>query len=121
RPFAPDLIITDIKMPDMDGIDAAVAVNRERETPVILVSAYADADFLRRTGEYPIMGYLIKPVKPADLENAIALAMTRFAQYQAVRKEARDLQQALDDRKVIERAKGVVMKRLCVDEQESFQ
>jgi len=117
----PDLIVTDIKMPDMDGIDAAIAVNRERETPVILISAHASAEFLRRAGEHPIMCYLIKPVKPADVENAVKLAMARFGQFHLVRKEAQDLRRALEDRKLIERSKGIVMRRLCVDEQESFQ
>jgi two-component system, response regulator PdtaR len=121
RVIKPDLVITDIKMPDMDGIDAAIAINRERETPVILVSAHANPDFLRRAGEHPIMGYLIKPVKPADVENAVNLAVARFSQFQVVRKEAQDLRRALEDRKLIERSKGIVMRRLCVDEQESFQ
>ena len=121
RLFSPDLILTDIKMPDMDGIEAAIAVNRDKETPVVLVSAYADPEFLRRAEQHPIMAYLIKPLKAADVENAVGVAVARFGQFEAVRKEARDLRQALDDRKHVERAKGVVMRRLCVDEPEAFQ
>src|SRR5262249_42024029 len=91
----PDLVVTDIKMPDMDGIDAAIAVNREKETPVVLVSAYHDAELLTRAGVDHIMAYLIKPIKPADVEAAISMALVRFEQYQAVRKEAASLRQAL--------------------------
>src|SRR5262245_58430636 len=121
RLLGPDLVITDIKMPDMDGIEAAEAVSSHKETPVILVSGHLDAGLLRRAEADHIMSYLIKPVSQADVEAAVALAMHRFEQYQAVRKEARDLKHALEDRKVIERAKGVVMKRLGVDEQEAFR
>ena len=121
RLFNPDLIITDIKMPDCDGIEAAVEVNRQREVPVILVSAHHDAELLARASTDHIMAYLIKPVRQADVEAAIAIAMNRFEQFQAVRREAADLRQALEDRKVIERAKGIVMKRLSVGEQEAFR
>jgi response regulator NasT len=117
----PDLVITDIKMPDMDGIAAAEAVTREREVPVILVSGHHEAELLQRAMADHIMAYLVKPVKPADVEVAIPLAMNRFEQYQAVRREARDLRQALEDRKVIERAKGAVMKRVGVNEEEAFR
>ena len=121
RLFSPDLILTDIKMPDMDGIEAAIAVNRDKETPVVLVSGHANPEFLRRVEQHPIMAYLIKPLKAADVENAVGVAMARFAAFSAACKEAQDLRQALDDRKTIERAKGVVMRRLCMDEPEAFQ
>ena len=117
----PDLIITDIKMPDMDGIEAARLVNQTHPIPVILVSAHHDAELLTRAGADHIMGYLVKPVKEADLKTAIAVAMQRFEHFRAAAREASDLRQALEDRKVIERAKGVVMKRLRVDEDEAFR
>ena len=117
RAAQPDLVITDIKMPDMDGIDAAAQIYRERPVPVILVSAYHDAEFIRRAEADHIMAYLVKPIKQADLEPAIALAMRRFEQFQALRREAADLRQALEDRKVIERAKGLLMKKAGLDEQ----
>src|SRR5262249_28833716 len=116
-----DLIITDIKMPDMDGIDLAVEVNRHRRVPVILVSAHHTDELLARVGADFIMGYLVKPVAEADLKAAIAVAMTRFRHFTALMKEAADLRQALEDRKVIERAKGIIMKRLRVDEDEAFR
>jgi response regulator NasT len=117
----PDLVITDIKMPDMDGIDAATQLYQQRPVPVILVSAFHDADLIERAEGDHIMAYLVKPIKQSDLEPVIALVMRRFAQFQALRQEAADLRQALEDRKVIERAKGILMKRAGLDEQEAFR
>jgi response regulator NasT len=117
----PDLVITDIKMPDMDGIDAACHIYGDNPVPVILVSAYHDADLIARAGADHIMGYLVKPIKQADLQPVIVLAMKRFEQFQALRKETADLRQALEDRKVIERAKGILMKRGPMDEPEAFR
>jgi AmiR/NasT family two-component response regulator len=121
RRVEPDLVITDIKMPDMDGIAVAEAVNQERETPIILVSAHHDAALLARASRKNIMGYLIKPVGPADVEAAIVVAMARFDQYQETSREAISLKQALQERKLIERAKGIVMKRLGTDEDDAFR
>jgi response regulator NasT len=121
RATNPDLVITDIKMPDMDGIDAAVRLYRERPVPVILVSAYHDPDLVARAGADHILAYLVKPIKQVDLGPAIALAMRRFEQFEALRTEAADLRQALEDRKIIERAKGALMKRGQLEEQEAFR
>jgi response regulator NasT len=121
RALRPDLVITDIKMPDMDGIEAATQIYRERPVPVILVSAYHDAALVERAEADHILGYLVKPIKQADLEPVIGLAMRRFEQFEALHKEAADLRQTLEDRKVIERAKGVLMKRGGLDEQDAFR
>jgi response regulator NasT len=117
----PDLVITDIKMPDMDGIEAACHIYGDNPLPVILVSAYHNPDLISRAEADHIMGYLVKPIKQADLQPVIALAMKRFEQCQSLRKEAADLRQALEDRKVIERAKGILMKRGPMDEPEAFR
>ena len=84
RTAHPDLVITDIKMPDMDGIDAATQIYRNGPIPVILVSAYHDPEFIRRAEADHILAYLVKPIKQADLEPAIAIAMRRFEQFQAL-------------------------------------
>jgi response regulator NasT len=118
---SPDVVLTDIKMPDMDGIQAAVAINRERPVPVVLVSGYQDKELLERAGAENIMAYLTKPVKASDLVAAITLARKRFEEHQAAREESANLRQALEDRKVIERAKGVVMRRLGVDEATAYR
>lgn len=117
----PDLAITDIKMPDMDGIDAAAQIYRQEAIPVILVSAYHDPEFIRRAEADHVMAYLVKPIKQADLVPAIGIAMHRFEQFQALRKETTDLKQALEDRKVIEKAKGVLMKKAGLDEPAAFR
>ena len=117
----PDLVVTDIKMPEVDGIDAATQIYRVRPIPVILVSAYHEPELIARAEADHILGYLVKPIKQADLVPAIALAMRRFDQFEALRQEAADLRQALQDRKIIERAKGILMKRIGVDEQEAFR
>ena len=121
RKAEPDLVITDIKMPDLDGIDAAAQLYRERPVPVILVSAYHDPSLIERAEVDHILAYLVKPIKQADLAPAIGVAMRRFEQFEELRREAADLRQALEDRKVIERAKGVLMKRANLDEQDAFR
>lgn len=121
RDAQPDLVITDIKMPDMDGIDAASEICRERTIPVILVSGYHESTLIERAAADHVMAYLIKPVKEADLQTAIALAVRRFKEFQALQQQTDDLRQALEDRKVIERAKGILMKRAGLDEQAAFR
>lgn len=121
RSLRPDLVITDIKMPDMDGLTAAEEICRETPIPFIVVSAYHDPQFIERATANNVLAYLLKPIRQHDLEPAISLAVRRFEQFQALRREATDLRQALEDRKVIERAKGLLMKREHIDEQEAFR
>jgi response regulator NasT len=121
RTSRPDLVISDIKMPDMDGLEAARQVCADRLTPVIVVSAYHNAELVSRALDTPVLGYLVKPVKQVDLEVAVPLAMRRFQEMRGVAREADDLRRALEDRKVIERAKGVVMKRMGLAEDEVFR
>jgi response regulator NasT len=115
------LVITDIKMPDMDGIDASTQICRDRPTPVILVSAYHDPQLVHRAEADHVMAYLVKPIGQADLGPAIAVAISRFQELQALRKEAGDLKQALADRKLIEQAKGILMKVTGVDEKDAYK
>jgi response regulator NasT len=121
RAARPDLVITDIKMPGLDGIDAVVQSFREAPAPVILVSGYHTPDLIERVGADCIFGYLVKPIKEGDLGPAIAVAMRRFRQFQALAQEAGDLRQAPEDRKAVERAKGLLMKRAGVGEEEAYR
>ncbi len=121
RENPPDLIITDIRMPGMDGIEAAQQITKEHPLPVILVSAYHDPELLDRAVADHVLAYLVKPIKQADLETTIALAMQRFREFEALQKEAADLRQALQDRKLIERAKGILMRRAGLDEADAFR
>lgn len=121
RTHRPDLVITDIKMPGLDGIDAAIKIYEEMPIPFILVSAYSDSKLIERAEADHIMSYLVKPIKQSDLEPAIGLAVRRFEQFEALRREASDMRQALEDRKIIEHAKGVLMKELSLSEPEAFR
>jgi len=120
RTLKPDLIITDIKMPELDGIEASTQICRERAVPVILVSAYHDPALIERAESDHVLAYLVKPIGLADLQPAIAIAMRRFTEFQALRQECSDLKQALADRKIIEQAKGLLMKLTGIDEKEAF-
>ena len=117
----PELVITDIKMPDMDGLEAVHEICGEEPIPVILVSAFHDPEYIQRATQGPVLAYLVKPITHEALKPAIAIAMERFRQMQDLRKEADDWRQALEDRKIIERAKGILMKRAALDEPDAFR
>ena len=121
RKQKPDLVITDIKMPDMDGLDAARAIWDEFCLPVIMISGYTEEELLERASAHHVMAFLVKPIKNGDLAPAIQLAMRRFAELQDLAKETTDLRQALQDRKLIERAKGITMKATGLDEPSAFR
>jgi len=121
REQCPDLVITDIKMPQLDGIEACTQICQERPIPVILVSAYHDPTLIERAEADHVLAYLVKPIGLADLQPAISIATRRFAELQALHKECHDLRQALADRKVIEQAKGLLMKIAAIDEKEAFR
>jgi len=121
RAQKPDLVITDVKLADMDGLEATNEINREREVPVILVSNHHDGETQARAVQDHVMAYLAKPIKEGDLTAAISLAQARFQDWRALRKEAADLRQALEDRKLVERAKGIVTRRVNVPEAEAFR
>jgi response regulator NasT len=121
RAAPPDLIITDIRMEGLDGIEAGTAINRQVPVPVILISAFHDAELLSRAQAPHVMAYLVKPIRQADLEAAITLAVSRFRHMQEISRDAAELRQALQDRKLIERAKGVLVRRLQVDEEEAYR
>ena len=121
RQLTPDLVITDIKMADMDGIEAVRQLCQTNPVSVILVSAYHDPELIQRAMSGHVMAYLVKPIKQADLETTIAVAIRRFKEFTAMQRQATDLRQALEDRKLIERAKGVLMKRAGFDESDAFR
>lgn len=117
----PDLIITDVKMPDLDGLDAVGQICDIRRVPVIVVSAHHEPELIERATESHVSAYLVKPFKQADLEAAIAVAVSRFEAFEMLHQERDTLAQALEDRKKIERAKGILMKQTGLDEPDAFR
>jgi AmiR/NasT family two-component response regulator len=118
RACAPDLALLDVRMPGMDGIDAARSMLEERPIPVVIITAYSQRDVVARAVEAGVFGYLVKPFREADLVPAIETA--RHAELLAVRHESESLRDALAARKVIERAKGLLMERDGLSEPEAF-
>ena len=121
RRSPPDMVVADIMMPDMDGLDAAAAIYDLAPTPIVLVSGHQDQELIKRALENHVLAYLIKPISLEALSPAIALARSRFEEFVAMKGEADDLRKALADRKVIERAKGLMMKHLNIEEPEAFR
>src|SRR5215212_2478834 len=120
RSERPDLAILDVKMPRLDGIDAARRILDERPIPIVMLTAYGQDELVARAVEAGVFGYLVKPFREQDLLPAIATARSRFAELQEVRDEAESLAEALAARKAIERAKGLLMERDGLTEQEAF-
>jgi response regulator NasT len=117
----PDLAIMDIKMPVMDGIEAAERITQARPIPIILLTAYNETQLVERAARANISAYLMKPVAEEDLLPAITLALTRFKEFESLRREVADLREALEARKVVEKAKGILMRRLDLSEAEAFK
>jgi AmiR/NasT family two-component response regulator len=117
----PDLAILDIKMPEMDGIEAAKAITAEQPIPIILLTAYGEEELVERAAEVGVLAYLMKPVSEEDLLPTIALALARFREFQALHREVESLKEALETRKLVERAKGILMRRLNLSEEKAFR
>jgi AmiR/NasT family two-component response regulator len=121
RELKPDVVIMDIKMPDMDGIDAAQILTEEHIAPVILLTAYSQKDLVERAKEAGVVGYMVKPFRESDLTPAIEVALARFSEFEALHKEVDDLQLALETRKLVDRAKGILMDTQGLSEAEAFR
>jgi AmiR/NasT family two-component response regulator len=120
RALTPDLALLDVKMPRLDGIEAARRILAERPIPIVMVTAYGEDELVSRAVEAGVFGYLVKPFRETDLLPAIATARARHEELEAVRAEADSLAEALAARKAIERAKGLLMEREGLTEPEAF-
>jgi AmiR/NasT family two-component response regulator len=120
RSELPDLAIMDVKMPRVDGIEAARRILDERPIPIVMLTAYGQEELVSRAVEAGVFGYLVKPFREQDLLPAIAAARARHEELQALREEAESLTEALAARKVIERAKGLLMEKEQLSEDEAF-
>lgn len=121
RELRPDIVIMDIKMPDLDGIEAARMLTEEKIAPVLLLSAYSQRELVVRAREAGVAGYLVKPFREADLSPAIEVALARFAEFREMEQQVGNLQQALETRKLVDRAKGILMDRQGLTEAEAFR
>ena len=120
REHAPDLAIMDVKMPHLDGIDAARRILEERPIPIVMLTAYGQDELVARAVEAGVFGYLVKPFRESDLLPAIHTARARHEELAALREEADSLAEALASRKAIERAKGLLMAKEGLTEPEAF-
>ena len=117
----PDLVILDVKMPKMDGIEAASVIAKDRIAPVVILTAFSQRDLVERARDAGAMAYLVKPFAKRDLVPAVELAMSRFSELQALENEVASLTDRLETRKVIERAKGLLMSAQGLTEPEAFR
>ena len=117
----PDLVILDVKMPILDGISAAEEIIGADVAPVLLLTAFSQRSLVQRAVEAGAMGYLVKPFTPQDLFPAIDIALARFEQMQELRKEVADLEQTLEARKLVERAKSILIAKFTMTEPQAFR
>lgn len=117
----PDLVVSDVKMPILDGIAAAEQIAKARIAPVVLLTAFSQADLVERARDAGAMAYVVKPFTPADLLPAIEIAISRFEEITALEAEVSDLAEQFETRKRVERAKGLLMTEMGLTEPESFR
>lgn len=121
RELRPDLVVMDIRMPEMDGISAAEILTREKLAPVVLLTAFSDEELIERARNAGVVHYVTKPWRQSDLKPAIEIALSRFREFRDMESKVKDLEDHLATRKVVERAKGVLMDKYKLTEQEAFR
>ena len=121
RKLKPDLVIMDIKMPEMDGIAAAKMISNEKLAPVLLLTAYSQKEIVEKAKDSGVLAYLVKPVKESNLFPAMEIALSRFREYMEIEQELLDLRNSLETRKILDRAKGLLMDAYNLSEQEAFR
>lgn len=121
RETKPDICILDVKMPVMDGIEAVRTITEEGIAPAILLTAYSDHELVEKAREAGVFGYLVKPFKPSDLPPAIEIARGRYEQNLQLNKEVGSLQEKLDTRVLVDRAKGILMAEHGLTETEAYR
>jgi AmiR/NasT family two-component response regulator len=117
---APDMVILDIKMPKMDGLEAARALLDRTEVPIIFLTAYGEQDLIERAARLPVMGYLVKPIKEAELLAMVEVAVQRFEEHARTARAAAQMEDELAPRRTIDRAKGLLMQREGISELEAY-
>ena len=121
REQQPDLVLMDIKMPELDGLEAARILTAENIAPVVLLTAYSQKELVERAQQAGVVGYLVKPFRDSDIQPAIEVALARFEEFRAVRDQVQTLEESLETRKVVDRAKGVLMDSQGLKEADAFR
>lgn len=121
REFKPDVVVMDVKMPVMDGITAAELIAKERLAPVVLLTAFSQTELVERARDAGAMAYVVKPFTPADLLPAVAIAASRYVEIKALENEIADIAERMETRKHVERAKGILMEKMQLNEPEAFR
>ena len=121
RDLAPDLVILDIKMPGMDGLEAARLINEDRLAAVLILTAFSQRDLIVQARDAGALAYLVKPFQRSDLVPAIEVALGRFAEMRALQEQSQDLEERLATRKLLDRAKGILMDECGLGEQAAFR
>ena len=121
RKFLPEFVIMDVKMPVMDGLNAAKIITQEGIAPVLLLTAYSQQDIVDKAKEAGVVAYLVKPVREEQLFPAMEIAASRFAEVQALNAEIDNLKETLETRKLLDRAKGILMTVHGMTEQEAYR
>jgi len=116
----PDVLFLAVGLPEMDGLSAAAQILEAHPLPIIILSSHLDPELIQRAKEAGVMAYMVKPLREEELLPTIELAVSRFEEFTALRKENEDLKRTLEGRKLIERAKGVLMERENISEQQAF-
>jgi len=117
----PDVVLVDVRLNGGDGVELAIECQKIRRVPMVVISAYSDPDLIRRAGEAGVFGYLVKPVEQGQLAAQLAVAVRRFRESEQLRLEKDQLAANLETRKLVERAKGIFMRRLHLDEPEAHK
>jgi response regulator NasT len=117
----PDLVVLDVKMPKLDGIAAAQRIAEQRIAPVVILTAFSQRELVERARDAGAMAYLVKPFTKEDLVPAVEMAVSRFAELQMLEAEVADLQDRLETRKAVERAKNVLQEQLGLSEPDAFR
>ena len=117
----PDLVVMDVKMPELDGISAAERINQNHLAPVVLLTAFSQKELVERASEAGALAYVVKPFTPADLLPAIEIALSRFQQIVALENEVADLAERFETRKLVDRAKGILNEKMGLSEPEAFR
>ena len=121
RNLNPDFIIMDVKMPGMGGIAAAKTIIEEGIAPVLLLTAYSQTDIVEQANDAGVLAYLVKPIREEQLFPAIGVAYERFQELQALGKELENLKSSLETRKLLDRAKGIIMDTYKLNEQDAYR